>query len=153
MKKSFSLLEIVFVILLISIISVIAFPKLFLNITNASYVKIKSDVALIRNAIVQNRNKNIISGKGEAYIPFLDNAKINTELENLFIGLDDNELLKYPIISTNKEKKEIGKWIKTSNYDYEVYVNSIESINFIYNVDNGTFDCDFSEELCRELLK
>lgn len=153
MKKSFSLLEIVFVILLISIISVIAFPKLFLNITNASYVKIKSDVALIRNAIVYNRNQNIISGKGEAYIPFLDNANINTDSQKLFVGLDNNVLLKYPILSTSKDKKEIGKWIKTSNYDYEVFVNSIESINFIYNVDDGTFDCDFKEELCKELQK
>lgn len=153
MKKAFSLLEIIIVIVLISIISIFAFPKLFLNITNASYAKIKSDVSLIRSAIVYNRNQNIISGKGEAYIQFLDNAKINTSNEKLFLGINDEEMLKYPIISISSEKIEIGKWIKTSENNYKIYINNLESVEFIYDSTKGTFDCNYDEELCKDLNK
>ncbi len=152
MKKSFSLLEVIFVILLISIISVIAFPKLFLNITNASYVKIQSDIALIRSSIIQNRNENIISGKGEAYIPFLDNAKVDTSGEKLFFGYENNVLLKYPVVSTSSSEKNSGKWIKSSNFHYAVFINSIEKIKFTYNPTQGTFNCDINEDLCKDLM-
>ena len=153
MKKSFSLLEIIVVIALISIISIVAFPKLFLNITNASYTKIKSDVSLVRNAIVDNRNQNIISGKGEAYIQYLDDAKIDATNEKLFIGINEEVLLKYPVISTSSQKKEIGKWIKTSDNHYKIYISNLELIEFIYDSTKGTFDCDYEEELCKDFIK
>jgi len=153
MKKSFSLLEVIFVTVLISIISVIAFPKLFLSITNASYVKIQSDIALIRSAIVQNRNENIISGKGEAYVPYLDSANLNAQGESLFLGFENNTLLKYPILATSLEKKSAGGWLKTSNFHYEVYISGLESIEFTYDPEIGTFDCDYKDELCQDLMK
>ena len=153
MKKSFTLFEIVVVIILISIISIIAFPKLFLNITNSYYTKIKSDVALIRSAIVHNRNQNIISGKGEAYIQYLDNAQVNRAGEKLFVGINDESMLKYPIISTSNQEHQIGKWIKTSANHYEVYISKYESIEFIYDSAKGIFDCDYNEELCKDLVK
>jgi len=133
MKKSFSLLEIIVVIILISIISLIAFPKLFLNVTNASYIKIKSDISLVRSAIIHNRNQNIISGKGEAYMLYLDDAKVNTVNEKLFMGTSDEKLLQYPIISTSNETAEIGKWIKTTKNHYKIYINKLESIEFVYD--------------------
>ncbi|RDX35039.1 type II secretion system protein [Arcobacter sp. HD9-500m-PIT-SAG03] len=153
MKKSFSLLEIIFVITLISIISMIAIPKLFLNITSASYTQIKSDIGLIRSAIIRNKNKNIISGKGEAFINALDNAKINVTYEKLFVGKEGDVLLQYPIISTSSEKKEIGKWIKVSDNNYKVFIDNQNAIEFVYDSSNGTFDCDYKEDLCKDLIK
>lgn len=153
MKKSFTLLEVIFVVVLIAIIATIAFPKLFLNITNASYVKIQSDISLIRSAIIQNRNQNIINGKGEDYIAYLDDASINSTNERLFVGLQNSVLLQQPILSTSNSKKEIGRWIKTTNYHYQVYINDLESIQFVYNSEKGSFDCDFDEELCQEMMR
>ncbi|NQY92645.1 MAG: prepilin-type N-terminal cleavage/methylation domain-containing protein [Campylobacteraceae bacterium] len=153
MKKAFSLLEIIFVITLISIISIIAVPKLFLNITSASYVQIKSDIALIRSAIISNKNANIISGKGEAFITSLDESKINVAYEKLFAGNERDILLQYPLISTSNEKKELGKWIKTSNNNYKVFIDNKNAIEFIYDSNEGTFDCDYKEDLCKDLIK
>jgi len=153
MKKSFSLLEIIFVITLISIISMIAVPKLFLNITSASYTQIKSDIALIRSAIISNKNKNIINGKGEAFISSLDDAKPNVTYEKLFVGKEGDALLQYPIISTSFEKKEIGKWIKVSPNNYKVFIDSKSVIEFVYDSSEGTFDCDYKEDLCKDLIK
>jgi len=153
MKKSFSLLEIIFVITLISIISMIAIPKLFLNITSASYTQVKSDIALIRSAIISNKNKNIISGKGEAFISSLDDARINVTYEKLFVGKVGDILLQYPIISTSFEKKEIGKWIKVSANNYKVFIDNKKAIEFVYDSSNGTFDCDYKEDLCKDLIK
>jgi len=153
MKKAFSLLETIFVIALISIISVIAIPKLFFNVTTASYSKIKSDVALIRNAIIENRNKNIISGKGEAFIHTLDEAKNDIAYEKLFVGEENNLLLQYPIISTSSKNKESGKWIKMTKSTYLVYIDDKNSIEFTYDSNSGTFDCDFEKELCKDFIK
>ncbi len=153
MKKSFTLLEIIFVLTLLSIISFIAFPKLFLNVTNSSYVKIKSDIALIRSAIINNRDENIINGKGEDFIEFLDTASLNKKNEKLFIGVDDSTLLKYAIISTNSEEKEISKWNKITSNHYDIYVSSYESISFTYDNKKGTFTCDETLDSCKELLQ
>ena len=99
MKKSFTLLEIIFAIAIVSIVSIMIVPKLFIHKDIASNVKIKSDIALIRSSIIQNRNQNIINGKGELYIPFLDDASINTKDQPLFVGYDNDVLLEYKILS------------------------------------------------------
>jgi len=153
MKKSFSLLEMIFVITLIAIISIIAVPKLFLNITSASYTQIKSDIGLIRSAIISNRNKSIISGKGEDFIESLDEAKTNVAYEKLFVGKDGDTLLQYPIVSTSNEKKESGKWIKISPNNYKFFIDNKNAIEFVYDSSNGSFDCDYKEDLCKDLIK
>ena len=71
----------------------------------------------------------------------------------MFVGKEGDVLLQYPIISTSSEKKEIGKWIKVSDNNYKVFIDNQNAIEFVYDSSNGTFDCDYKEDLCKDLIK
>ena len=51
MNKSITILEIIFVIILISIITSFVIPKLFIYFKDSILIKIQSDINLIRNSI------------------------------------------------------------------------------------------------------
>ena len=151
MNKSMTILEIIFVILLISIITSYVIPKLFTHFEDTTIIKIRSDINLIRDSIAYNKNQNILLNKDQIYIKYLDNAPINIANEQLFIGYENEKLLKYPIISTSINSNEIGKWIKISQNIYKIFINKTNFIEFIYNNQNGIFDCDYKIDLCLEL--
>lgn len=152
-KRAFSVLEIVFVVVILAIISSVAIPKLFLNKSNTYIIKAKSDVALIRKAINDDYNKQVMMQSSDEYIEKLDNATIDEKGLELFAGLEDRKLLAYPLISTNTEESKLGKWVKLSDSVYQVLIDAQKSVTFSYDKEDGTFECDKDEEFCMELLQ
>ena len=141
--KSFSLIEIIVVILLIAIITSFAIPK-FTNMNyNANISTLKSQISLIQNGIVKNKNKNILLSNNQE-ITTLDDATLNSSGEKLF-----SKIIDFPIISTNNTKKESGMWAKISNNSYDFYLSSDKNISFSF--DDGKFLCKSSVELCKEI--
>ena len=151
--KAFTLLEIVFAIIIISIIAATAVSKLSFNIDDANKIKIKSDIAMIRGAIISEKNQRLLKGNNTGFIDKLDIALNDVGGEMLFGGYDDKKLLQYPLISTSTTVKELGKWNKLSNAIYQVWLLSNKAVVFEYDKDIGSFDCDFSDELCKELTQ
>ena len=145
--KAFGILEIVFAILIISIISSVALIKL--NDTNRLSIKtkIKSDVALIRYSISNVKQKLALSGD-DTVINFLDKASINTKNKQLF-----NFVLDYPILSSDMTDVRGGVWVKYSSNIYRAFISNNESIDFVYDSSNGLFDCDYNIALCKELTQ
>ncbi len=141
MKKAFSLFELIIVFAIISLIVSYLFInwKDSIDITKKS--SIKSDIALIRSAIARENSKNILKDSNTIF--FLDKATINKKEELLF----DN-ILKLPLISTNEEKKEIGKWIKTSKNSYKIYLTKEEFLKFEFK--DNLFECKSSKLLCKK---
>ncbi len=141
--KGFSLLEIIIVIVLIAIITSFAIPK-FTNMNyNANISTLKSQISLIQNGIVKNKNKNILLSNNQE-ITTLDDATLNSSGEKLF-----SKIIDFSIISTNNTKKESGMWAKTSNNFYDFYLSSDKNISFSF--DDGKFLCKSSVELCKEI--
>jgi len=141
MKKAFSLLEIIFVIVVISIISSFLVNKYNSSISTTTKIGVKADIALINSAIRKKNSQKLLLN--ESKITFLDKASINQKSTTLF----DN-ILDIPKISTNENEKELGKWIKTSNYKYKVYIEKNQYIE--YQFTNDSFKCISSLELCKE---
>ncbi len=137
MRKSFSLLEIIFTITIIATITTIAIPKLFFNINTATLTKLKFDVALIRNGINSYKDKQIISNTSNQ----LNSLDINNN--TLF-----DKILKIPIIS-NKNKS--GGWSKISLNNYKAWINSDEYVEFIYNQNDLSFNCNLNTNYCEIL--
>lgn len=134
--KSFSLIEIIVVILLIAIITSFAIPK-FTNMNyNANISTLKSQISLIQNGIVKNKNKNILLSNNQE-ITTLDDATLNSSGEKLF-----SKIIDFSIISTNNSKKESGMWAKISNNSYDFYLSSDKNISFSF--DDGKFLCKSS---------
>ena len=141
--KSFSLLEIIIAIVLIAIITSFAIPK-FTNMNyNANISTLKSQSALIQNAIVNQKSKNILLSNNQEIIT-LDEATSNSSGERLF-----SKVIDFSIISTNNTKKESGMWAKTSNNSYTFYLSNDKNITFSF--ENEKFLCKSSVELCKEI--
>ena len=141
--KSFSLLEIIIAIVLIAIITSFAIPK-FTNMNyNANISTLKSQSALIQNAIVNLKSKNILLSNNQEIIT-LDEATSNSSGEKLF-----SKVIDFSIISTNNTKKESGMWAKISNNSYTFYLSNDKNITFSF--ENEKFLCKSSVELCKEI--
>ena len=63
MKNAFTMIELVFVIVVIGILSVVAVPKLAPIVGNAKDTKAKSTLASVRSAVATERQKRILQGQ------------------------------------------------------------------------------------------
>ena len=136
MKKSFTLIELIFVIVIIGILSAVAIPKFNATKIQAVINSAKVTVSNIRSAVSNLRAKNQMKGKC-SYAIALDDANKNTEGEELFDGNESiGQILDYPIYSANGE----GKWMKIGDTNYTVIITD-ENITFNYYPNNGHFDC------------
>lgn len=141
MKKAFSLLELIIVIVIISILTIFILQKSENSIDFGNKTKIKSEIALIRNAISKQKTSNILLNKST--VSSLDNANIEKKKSLLF-----KNILDLPLVSTTSSKKDIAKWIKTSQNEYKIFINENESLEFKF--ENESFICKSSISLCKE---
>lgn len=174
-KNAFTMIEIVFVIVILGILSAIAIPRLAATRDDAEVAKIRADVSSIRSAIISERQSRLIKGE-HFYISTLDkNTSVLTyDRDNvaLFDGNDsDHTLLRYPIFTSRNTNNPAntpnsGKWLKTGFNIYTVnvggtlipftyYPQQVPAVplpgDIVYQA--GTFDCDRSNPDCIFLLQ
>jgi prepilin-type N-terminal cleavage/methylation domain-containing protein len=139
-KKAFSLIEIIFTIAIISIILMVAVPKMGDIFNSANTTKIKSDILIIREAINNYKNKMILTNNTNALITLDDSD------EYLFCNILQN-----PIKASNEPK--IGAWSKIAANTYRVYIDTQNSVEFVYDNDDYSFECDEDNLFCQELMQ
>lgn len=152
-RFAFTMIELIFVIVVIGILASVAIPKLAANRDDAQLVRGRSDVAAIRAAIVNERQVRLLQGSTQ-FINKLDDAAQNTAGETLFDnnGTTANALLQYGIISGNGN----GHWLKTGNNGY-IYQVVGQQIPFTYTQSSGMFTCNRTAggtigSLCQKLV-
>jgi general secretion pathway protein G len=132
MKQSFTLLELIFVIVVIGILAGVALPRLFTGVDDAIKAKVKTEVSTIRAAIASKYTKKILSGDNNC--PNLEDDKS----DYLFEGV-----LSEPI----PKKDNMIKW-DGNGTDYNVtYENKTIYFNYIEDPDNKgcLFECNSSK--------
>ena len=137
-RPAFTMIELIFVIVVLGILAAVAIPKLAASRDDAVIVKGKSQVAAIRSGISLLKSKRLLEGNMTA-ISSLDVATNNTEGQNLFYGGDAGNILEYPIISKDAD----GHWMKTGTTTYAFKVLG-QAISFTYNSSSG-FDCNVTD--------
>jgi general secretion pathway protein G len=137
-RTAFTMLELVFVIVVIGILAAVAAPRLAATRDDAQIAKGRSDVAAIRSAIVSERQGRLLRGDS-TYINVLDTSSATMENQTLFDnnGTTANTILMYGITS----KKANGHWMKSGTASYTYQIMSVP-VTFDYNNSNGTFSCD-----------
>lgn len=144
-RSAFSMIELVFVIVVLGILAAIAIPRLAATRDDADVAKGRSDVAAIRSAIISERQARLLRGES-AYTPVLDDGN-GTEGEVLFDGNTTNPLLQYGITSADRN----GHWMKTNaGYTYQVMGDPVP---FTYTQATGTFDCTHTNANCKLLTE
>lgn len=132
-RSAFTMVELIFVIVILGILAAIAIPKLAATRDDAEMAKGRSDVAAIRAAIVSERQSRLLTGS-TAYAATLDGATPNSEGQVLF---NNPGLLAYGIISADRD----GHWMKTGTNTYAFKVMK-QGVTFTYTQGSGTFDCN-----------
>ncbi len=141
-KTAFTMVELVFVIVILGILAAIAIPKFATTRVDAQIAKGRSDISSIRSAIVTERQSRIIKGDS-SWISALSGASTN-----LFDGNDTNHtLLMYGLTSSSAS----GQWSGTDpNYTFKV---GSSDCGFHYNSSNGKFDLNTSQaSICDKLV-
>jgi len=129
MKKGFTLIELIFVIVVLGILASIAIPRFGSTANDANIAKGRSDVSSIRAGIINERQGRLLRGE-VSYAATLDSAA-TTAGESLF-----GTVLTTPIISADQD----GHWMKSATgYIFKV---DNTAVNFTYTSADGNFTCD-----------
>ena len=143
-RYAFTMIELVFVIVILGILSSIAISKMAVTRDDAMITKGRSQVASIRNAIALAKSMKMMQGSGSLYPDTLDSSS-----EKLFDKANDGtKLLDYPVYAKNAD----GHWTKKSTNVYTFHVLG-NGIDFTYNKNDGSFDCDHTNNICKKLTE
>lgn len=129
MKKAFTLIELVFVIVILGVLATVAIPKLIVTRDDAEIAKAKSQIAAVRSGIQLKRNEMILSGtQGYPKVADLENGTC------CFGGILSTK------IEQRKDDNSYG-WQKENDGSYTINTNK-EKVKFTYSNSDGSFKCE-----------
>ncbi len=137
-KNSFSILEFIFIVVIMGILATVSIPKLLNTKDNASIIRVQNDLNVIQNGLKEYQTKHILQND-DGVLDSLDKDDIS-----LF-----SNILETPFIASD----DINCWTKISNTKYRYNLSSNQNIEFIYDKDNLTFSCDKTLDICKEILR
>ena len=147
-KNAFTMIELVFVLVILGILAAVAVPKMSATSEVATIAKGKADVATIRSAIVNERQTRLILGDN-AWISQLTQG---TQTTPLFDGNSStNTLLMYGIVAGTTA----GKWSRGTGADINKYTYRVgtTSTEFTYTNTDGKFLCVAGQGNCDDLTR
>jgi general secretion pathway protein G len=139
-RKAFSLIELIFVIVLMGILGAVAVPKFASVKEDVDIDKGRADIATIRSVIFSERQQQLVKGNRD----FIDKLTPSTSSTTLFTGNgSDRRLLMYGI--------KAGAWQHTAAKTY-TYTVGTTSTTFKYYDNNGSFECTPGTGYCSSLV-
>ncbi|MGE4396940.1 MAG: type II secretion system protein [Sulfurimonas sp.] len=138
-SKAFTVIELVFVIVVLGILASVALPRFQAVREQADIAKGKGDIATIRSAIANDRQARVVQGSAS----WISAANLDTG--GLFGGVLMNPM---PSGST------AGNWDNNGangNGSYRYYVGSTPT-QFDYNATTGNFGCTAGTGRCNDLV-
>jgi len=139
MKKAFTMVELVFVIVVIGILSAVAIPRLAPVMDGASDAKAKSTVASVRSALATQKQKLILQGEFGNIVKLRDSV---TGVFTKFVYKKDNntnvtgsKVLEYDVKSCKDRR---GCWDTSDGITYTYYKTSNKTCTF--KLQNNKFD-------------
>jgi len=133
-KSAFTMIEVVFVIVVIGILAAVAVPRLAATRDDAVITKAKVLVASVRNALAMERQKRILRGKFTPLTAVGDSANV---FGNFYDANGDTNVavLDYKITSEPNKK---DKWsFSNDKYTFKSVLGDV-----IFEVVSGKFECD-----------
>jgi general secretion pathway protein G len=139
-KSGFTMIELVFVIVVLGILAAVAVPRFAATRVDAQISKGAADVASIRSGIVSERQSRLIRGN----VAWITKANLDNG-DELFRGV-----LMYP--QKNIANKD-GAWSRPGAQGSGVYVYRAGGVGttFTYEDVNGTFTCTAGAGYCDQL--
>ncbi len=147
MRKAFTLMELVFVIVVIGILASIAAPKLIATRDDATITKAKSTLASLRSSLTQEVQRRQMEGN-YTLVKNLGGTvgAFDSDIFDFFDGNNANaRVLEYPLKSC-KDRDAVGCWMRlddTNGYGTYSYISPVSSIgdSATIQVDNNRLTC------------
>ena len=152
-QKAFTMVELIFVIIIIGILAAVALPKFGESANQAHLSKAKNAVAIIQSAVTTERQKMILRGDAGTDIESLEDTS-STTLFNDINGNTGNPALSNGVTSCSGQYC----WRKGNNTGDYIY-KSGDGTEVTFTLDNNRFDCNASvgstatQNLCKYLTK
>lgn len=162
MKKSFTLIELIFVIVIIGLLASIAVPKFMTTKSAASGVSAKGIVSSLRTAIETKHGEWLIddslgSSDGYSSTGYPDRLDENNSAgaPKLFDRVvNGSPLLKNPINACKDD--EIDCWEKLDTYIYGYRLSEDNELEIEYNNTEGNLTCidgnNITKEECEDII-
>jgi len=120
-RKAFSMVELVFVIVIVGILAAVALPRLAMSRDDAQIAKAKTTLASVRSAISAEKQKRILKGQFTAIGDLGDGDYAFSTFRTT-----GNDVLNYPMKNCSALGESDGCWTRENNSTYK------------YTLPNGT---------------
>ena len=131
MKKAFTIIELIFVIVALGILAMVATPRLVSSKEDAEITRVKSEIAAIRSAIQTHRGANLLKQNGSGYPGDLTARRIEE--------------------ITNGTKLSQKYWsVSRDGSELNVTIGS-RTATFTYDRTTGRLTCQNTNDLCRKI--
>jgi general secretion pathway protein G len=143
-RKAFTMVELVFVIVVIGILSAIAVPKFAATRDDAVVSKAKTVVASVRNAMATEKQKRVLRGNFNAISSLHDAGNAFS----VFDGGSDR-VLEYSVPTCATRGATKGCWKVLAGPKYQYVMPTSGTVDF--NISNNRFDCNTGDTNCKLL--
>ena len=153
-KKAFTMIELVFVIVIIGILSAVAIPKFAATRDDAIMTKAVTTVASIRSAIATERQKRILRGSFTAITAVdgtVDTTATGVAIFDFFDNANTDRVLEYSLLTCASASAR-GCWIGLANNEYRFRLPH-NDVNVDFNITNNRFDCKTQGDDCNLLTR
>ncbi|HFU74533.1 MAG TPA: prepilin-type N-terminal cleavage/methylation domain-containing protein, partial [Helicobacteraceae bacterium] len=146
-RLAFTMVELVFVIVVIGILSAIAIPKLAATRDDATITVAINTVSSVRSALATERQKRVLRGTFTDILGLSANTGNSAEIFEEFMeddgasGLNPTgeDVLEYPLTSC-EDADAVGCWITNDGFIYTYRMPVTGTVDF--NITNNRFVCD-----------
>ena len=170
MTKAFTLIELIFVIVIIGLLAAVAVPRFLLTEVSASKANLKSTIASVQTAI-DNLHGEWVHNDDFVWNPASDGEDHSSDWNNSTgypKKLDDGKettsifsyLLRKPVNSCNEKFDDSAKYTncfyESNDNVYEYYFSPKDYVEFNYSQADGLFHCSnegMGEKACKDIIR
>lgn len=131
-KAGFTMIELVFVVVILGVLSAVAVPRFLLSREDACYAKLRADLSETQTVLTREYTKRFMQGKS------LTNNELMDILKSTLIS-NSSDRCEFQYVDTTKvnalvNKKLLSFYIKTDS-----------------NTQSPTITCDLKDDMCKRL--